>query len=279
MTFSSAAFIYEVWAFHMVLADTGISQAGILLLPGNGTATDNYELCIYHTSRAASSWPTQTDSRQLPIGGNMTYKGKIFGADIEPFKRICKAVESRAMEAGVTLTYGSDWIEVWEDHMNCADISHILFDRPVPDYSWPSLSTGQSFPISPRSTSFDFDSIPYKAYADHFTSPERRFEYDQERELYTRDVRHAHKGSRHRHDNFRVEYDESESSDNQDYKSASNRRNRRREREHAEEEYEAKSRPVPKKYKYASAIAESVTANAVGDIFSLLFESALGVIF
>ncbi|KAM3076775.1 hypothetical protein ACMFMG_007574 [Clarireedia jacksonii] len=252
MTFSTAVFIYEVWAVHMVLADTGIGQAGIALLPGNGNATDNYELCIYHTSRTGLPQPISSNPTQVPIGG-----------------------KPRAIEAGVTLTHSGDWIEVWEDHMNCANISHILFDRPTPDYSWPSLNNPQHYPISPSSTCFDFDSVPYNAYADHLKSRKRRFEYEQERKSHSMDRALRHTNRRRGHWN-----DDSEDSDTEAYDRGSTRRHHhRREREYQEEEHGPSSRPTPKKYKYASMIAENVTANAVGDIFSLLFESALGAIF
>lgn len=287
MSLSRSTIIYDVWVFHTIIADTGIAQAGVVVLHESGKAAENdCRFSVYHTSRNPSRVYTSHTQSQYELGGNMTYRGKIFGADIEPFNKICMSVESTARKFDVPLNSATDWIEIWEDQMNRVDIAHILFDRPEkrPLEFFDAMSYSQAEHQYPPSYSFGSvvrNGIAYKPQRDttscqsnHRGSQNSPFRKESNREY----------NPQHRHERI---YREPESSDeDSDYYSEeeeyhkpparSTRHHRNYRAKHSRRDDGPQEMPENKKLKYAGIIAESVIVGAIGDIFQLVFESVIG---
>ncbi|KAF5878160.1 uncharacterized protein Bfra_000327 [Botrytis fragariae] len=282
MTSSQATIIYDVWAFHSILADTGISQAGVILIHEGGKSVENdYHLCAYHTSRDLSRWRTSyKQSLQCSLGGNMTYKGKVFGDDVVPFDSICRSVEPIARNLGVPLNSAADWIETWEDYMSRANIAHILFDRPEklpievisPDsYSQPRNDHPSLYSFE----SVDWNNMSYKPQRNDVpdqknyrksqgSSMEPHHKYSARQQYVSRDLESSDDG---------LDYPGEE----EEFHESRSARHSRLPRGHRQVD-EPSGKPENKKLKYAGMIAETVTANAIGDVFGLIFESVIGAI-
>ncbi|TGO78952.1 hypothetical protein BELL_0048g00040 [Botrytis elliptica] len=281
MTSSQATGIYDVWAFHSILADTGISQAGVILIYEGGKSVENdYHLCVYHTSRDLSKWHTSyKQSLQCSLGGNMIYKGKVFGDDIVPFDAICRSVEPIAKKLGVPLNSAADWIETWEDYMSRANIAHILFDRPeklpIECVSHIPYSKSRNEHPSYAFESVDWNNMAYK--------PQRSAVPDQKN---SRNSRSSNMEPHHKHYARQryVSRDSESSDDDLDYSGEEDEfheprsaRHSRLPRGHRRDDGPSE-KPENKNLKYAGMIAETVTANAIGDVFGLIFESVIGAI-
>ncbi|TGO13935.1 hypothetical protein BTUL_0061g00540 [Botrytis tulipae] len=282
MISSQATVIYDVWAFHSILADTGISQAGVILIYEGGKSVENdYHLCVYHTSRDLSRWHTSYEqSLQCSLGGNMIYKGKVFGDDRLPFDAICRSVGPIAKKLGVPLNSAADWIETWEDYMSRANIAHILFDRPekLPiecvDYI-PYSKSRNEHPSSYAFESVDWNNMAYKS--------QRSALPDQ------KNYRHSRSSNMEPHHKYYarqryVSRDSESSGDDLDYPGeeeefyeSQSARHSRLPRGYRQDDGPSE-KPENKKLKYAGMIAETVTANAIGDVFGLIFESVIGAI-
>lgn len=282
MASSQAAIIYDVWTFHSILADTGISQAGVILVyEGGKTVENDYHLCVYHTSRDLSGrHNSYKQSLQRSLGGNMTYKGKIFGDDKLPFDAICRGVEPMAKNLGVPLNSAADWIETWEDYMSRANIAHILFDRPEKRPIDCANSDAHSQSRNDDPPAYFFESVDWGNIAH---KPRRSDVLDQNGYGKSRrsNMEPHHKYyARQRY----VSRDLDSSDDDSDYSGEEEEFHGSRSARHSRlprgyrSDDEPSEKPENKKLKYAGVIAETVTANAIGDVFGLIFESVIGAI-
>jgi len=303
---------YEVWTFNINYPEMGISQAGVLLTQENCRDDDFFDPAIYYTSnRPRSNRPPNPRD----AGGDTIYKGKIFGADIPHFKKICENVSKRAERKSMQLNNAMDWIFCWDKDMDRPDVAHIMFDRPRPDEEPILRSEGRnehetSPPPSQPSSSSSSSNSPHleRRYS---TNQPRRQASRRGREIDRRPSRgssvparprsHANKDReppRRRRDScthcHRCRHDDDYDSDSDsDTSSRSPRRccrggGTRRGRHGRQvpdpDDYEdPKMRRKMKKNHWAELIAETVAATALGDIFMLgwqsVFQKALNHIF
>ncbi|KAF7894424.1 uncharacterized protein EAF01_009875 [Botrytis porri] len=211
----------------------------------------------------------------------MIYEGKVFGDDRLPFDAICRSVEPIAKSLDVPLNSAADWIETWEDYMNRPNIAHILFDRPeklpIDFISSDTYSQSRNNYPSPYSfESVDWSNIAYK--------PQRNTEPDQKNCRRSRSSnREPHHHKYHARERY-VSRDLESSDDGSNYSEEEevfhgprSARHSRLPREYRQDD-EPSEKPENKKLKYAGMIAETVTANAIGDVFGLIFESVIGAI-
>ncbi|KAF7949534.1 uncharacterized protein EAE97_003043 [Botrytis byssoidea] len=210
----------------------------------------------------------------------MIYKGKVFGDDRLPFDAICRSVEPVAKKLGVPLNSAADWIETWEDYMSRANIAHILFDRPeklpIERVGYiPSSKSRNEHPSSYAFESVDWNNMAYK--------PQRSAVPDQKdyHNYRSSNMEPHHKYyARQRY----VSRDSESSDDDLDYLEEEEEFHESRSGRHSRlprgyrQDYEPSEKPENKKLKYAGMIAETVTANAIGDVFGLIFESVIGAI-
>ncbi|KAF7958968.1 hypothetical protein EAE96_002493 [Botrytis aclada] len=210
----------------------------------------------------------------------MIYKGKVFGDDIVPFDAICRSVEPMAKNLGVPLNSAADWIETWEDYMSRANIAHILFDRPeklpVEFVSPESYSQPQNdCPSSYSFESVDWNNIAYE--------PQRNAVPDQNNYRKSRSPKMEPHHKCHARKRY-VSKDLESSDDDLDYRGEDEEFHESRSARHSRvlrgyrPDDGPSVNPENKKLKYAGIIAETVTANAIGDVFGLIFESVIGAI-
>jgi len=283
----------------------------VLLTQENGRDDEFLDPAIYYTSnRPRSNRPPNPRD----AGGDTIYKGKIFGADISHFKKICENVSKRAERKSRQLNNAMDWIFFWDKEMERPDVAHIMFDRPHPDEEPIRRSEGRtkpSPPPSPPSSSSNSSNSPHRERRYSTNQPRRqpsRRDHETDRRpsrgssVPARPRSHAHEDRdlprrrrdscthchRCRHDDYSSDSDSdsdtSSRSPRRYYRGGGTRKGRHGRQVPDPDDYaDPNMRRKMKKTHWGELIAETVAATAIGDIFMLgwqsVFQKALNHMF